>query len=128
MRVQDIASSPVVEVGLGQTLREAARVMTKHVVGSAVVRDGEQLIGMLTERDVLTALATGADPDATRVQENMTPDVVTVGPDWDLYEAAREMGRRHIRHLVVYDNGHLLGILSVRDVLDHLLAEASPTG
>jgi signal-transduction protein with cAMP-binding, CBS, and nucleotidyltransferase domain len=55
------------------------------------------------------------------VQELMTPDVVTVGPDWDLIEAAGEMARRRIRHLVVYDGGQLLGVLSVRDVLPALL-------
>ncbi len=51
----------------------------------------------------------------------MTGDVVTVGPDWDLVEAAAEMARRRIRHLVVYEGGQLLGILSVRDVLPALL-------
>jgi CBS domain-containing protein len=51
----------------------------------------------------------------------MTADVVTVGPDWDLVEAAGEMARRRIRHLVVYEGGQLLGVLSVRDVLPALL-------
>jgi CBS domain-containing protein len=121
MKVRDVASSAVVAVGPAQSLRDAAQLMAKHRVGSAVVQDAEQLIGILTERDVLNAVATGTAPDQVSVQEIMTADVVTVGPDWDLVEAAGEMARRRIRHLVVYEGGQLLGVLSVRDVLPALL-------
>ena len=121
MKVRDVASSAVVAVGPAQSLREATQLMAKHRVGSAVVQDAEQLIGILTERDVLNAVASGEVPDEVTVQEIMTADVVTVGPDWDLVEAAGEMARRRIRHLVVYEGGQLLGVLSVRDVLPALL-------
>jgi CBS domain-containing protein len=121
MKVRDVASSAVVAVGPAQSLREATQLMAKHRVGSAVVQDAEQLIGILTERDVLNAVASGEVPDQVTVQDIMTADVVTVGPDWDLVEAAGEMARRRIRHLVVYEGGQLLGVLSVRDVLPALL-------
>jgi CBS domain-containing protein len=121
MKVRDVASSAVVAVGPAQSLRDAAQLMAKHRVGSAVVQDAEQLVGILTERDVLNAVASGTAPDQVSVQEIMTADVVTVGPDWDLVEAAGEMARRRIRHLVVYEGGQLLGVLSVRDVLPALL-------
>jgi CBS domain-containing protein len=121
MKVREVASSAVVTVGPMQTLREAARLMATHRFGSAVVQDAEHLAGILTERDVLKAVASGKEPEAVTVQELMTPDVVTVGPEWDLIEAAGEMARRRIRHLVVYDGGQLLGVLSVRDVLPALL-------
>jgi CBS domain-containing protein len=121
MKVRDVASSAVVAVGPAQSLREATQLMAKHRVGSAVVQDAEQLIGILTERDVLNAVASGTVPDEVSVQDIMTADVVTVGPDWDLVEAAGEMARRRIRHLVVYEGGQLLGVLSVRDVLPALL-------
>jgi CBS domain-containing protein len=123
MRVRDVASSGVVVVGPEHTVRSAADMMARHHVGSAVVTDAEQLAGILTERDVLKLVARGTDPDAAKVAEVMTRDVVTVGPDWDLVEAAEEMARRRIRHLVVYEGGQLLGVLSVRDVLPHLLPE-----
>src|SRR5215212_8170170 len=122
MKVRDVASSAVVAVGPAQSLREAAQLMAKHRVGSAVVQDAEMLIGILTERDVLGAVAAANDPEAVSV-EIMTADVVTVGPDWDLVEAARVMARRRIRHLVVYEGGQLLGVLSVRDVLPAVLPE-----
>jgi CBS domain-containing protein len=121
MKVRDVASSAVVAVGPASSLRDATQLMAKHRVGSAVVQDAEQLVGILTERDVLIAVASGAEPEAVTVQDIMTIDVVTVGPDWDLVEAAREMARRRIRHLVVYEGGQLLGVLSVRDVLPALL-------
>jgi CBS domain-containing protein len=123
MRVRDVASSAVVVVGPEHTVRDAARMMAQHHVGSAVVTDAEQLAGILTERDVLKLVAQGADPDGAMVADMMTRDVVTVGPDWDLAEAAEEMARKRIRHLVVYEGGQLLGVLSVRDVLPHLLPE-----
>jgi CBS domain-containing protein len=126
MRVRDVASSAVVVVGPEHTVRSAARMMARHRVGSAVVTDAEQLAGILTERDVLKLVAQGSDPDAAKVAEVMTRDVVTVGPDWDLVEAAEEMARRGIRHLVVFEGGQLLGVLSVRDVLPHLLPERQP--
>ena len=128
MKVRDVASSAVVTVGPEQTLRDAAKIMAKHRVGSAVVQDAEMLAGILTERDVLTAVASGANPDSTSIQDVMTPDVVTVGPEWDLVEAAAEMARHRIRHLVVYQGSQLLGILSVRDVLPHLLPEQATRG
>jgi CBS domain-containing protein len=123
MRVRDVASSAVVVVGPEHTVRDAARMMAQHHVGSAVVTDAEQLAGILTERDVLKQVARGSDVDNTTVADMMTRDVVTVGPDWDLIEAAEEMARRRIRHLVVFEGGQLLGVLSVRDVLPHLLPE-----
>jgi signal-transduction protein with cAMP-binding, CBS, and nucleotidyltransferase domain len=88
-----------------------------------VVQDAEQLIGILTERDVLGAVASANDPEAVSVEQVMTADVVTVGPDWDLVEAARVMANRRIRHLVVYEGGQLLGVLSVRDVLPAVLPD-----
>jgi CBS domain-containing protein len=121
MKVRDVASSAVVAVGPAQSLREATQLMAKHRVGSAVVQDAEQLVGILTERDVLNAVASGAEAETVTVQDIMTADVVTVGPDWDLVEAAAEVARRRIRHLVVYEGGQLLGVLSVRDVLPALL-------
>ena len=123
MKVRDVASSAVVAVGPAQSLREATQLMAKHRVGSAVVQDAEQLVGILTERDVLIAVASGTVPDEVSVQDIMTADVVTVGPNWDLVEAAKVMASRRIRHLVVYEGGQLLGVLSVRDVLPAVLPE-----
>jgi CBS domain-containing protein len=117
VKVGDLATSPVIAVGPREPLRVAAKAMMDHRAGSTVVLNGDELIGMLTERDILRAVATGADLDGTRVEELMTEDVVTIGPDWEVYEATAEMAARRIRHLVVTDGAGVLGVLSVRDVL-----------
>ena len=121
MKVRELASTASVTVGPSHTLREAARVMSTSKVGSAVVQDAEQLVGILTERDVLHAVADGVDLDSRTIDGLMTRDVVTASPDWDVVEAAATMATRRIRHLVVYEGGQLLGVLSVRDVLPALL-------
>lgn len=117
MRVEDLAARAVVSVAPDRSLREAACAMTDRGVGSAVVLTGDTLTGILTERDVLKAVADGTDLDATPAEKIMTADVVTVGPDWEVYEAAAEMAGKHIRHLVVVEDDRVAGVLSVRDLL-----------
>lgn len=99
------------------TLRDAARAMDERGVGSVVVMDGEDLVGILTERDLLHMLAADGDPDVDLVADHMTPDVVTAGIDWEVYEAAAEMTDHHIRHLVVVAGEEIRGIVSIRDLL-----------
>jgi len=117
MRVGDLATREVVEIGPGRSLFEAARVMAEHRVGAAIVVDDREMVGIVTERDVLGAVARRADLDVTRVEDSMTADVVSVGPDWAVYEATAEMAAHHIRHVVVREGSRILGVLSVRDVL-----------
>ena len=117
MRVGDLASREIVSVTPSSSVREAARTMTGAGVGSAIVLEGPRLAGIITERDVLDALARPADLDETEVANVMTRDVVVVGPDWEIYEAAAEMAARRIRHLVVGEHGKVLGAVSVRDLL-----------
>ncbi|MGH3521930.1 MAG: CBS domain-containing protein [Mycobacterium sp.] len=117
MKVEDLAARAVVSVVPDRSVRQAARAMADRGVGSAVVLTGDTLAGILTERDVLKAVADGADLDATPAKEIMTADVVTVGPDWEVYEAAAEMAGKHIRHLVVAEDDRVAGVLSVRDLL-----------
>jgi CBS domain-containing protein len=117
MKVGDLASRGIVSVAPEHSVRDAARTMAGHGVGSALVFAGQRLAGILTERDVLHAVAAAADLDATQAEKIMTRDVVTVGPDWEVYEAAAEMADRRIRHLVVSEGGRVAGVLSVRDLL-----------
>ena len=112
MKVRDVASSAVVAVGPAQSLREAAQLMAKHRVGSAVVQDAEQLVGILTERDVLGAVASANDPEAVSVEQIMTADVVTVGPDWDLIEAARVMAVPATAEVFMKSRRSTFGVLS----------------
>jgi CBS domain-containing protein len=118
MQVRDGMSTAVLSVGPGHTLREAARLMSDRRVGAAVVVDPDgQGPGIITERDLLDAIGAGQDPDAERVAQHLTADVVFAAPDWSLEEAAVAMVRGGFRHLVVTDGGEIAGILSVRDIV-----------
>ncbi len=116
MRVSEIMTNAAVLDQSDDTLAEAARKMWKQQTGSLLVTDGDDLIGIVTERDVLRAVATGVKLEEARIAEVMTKDVVTVGPGTSLREAAKIMADRWIRHLPVVDGGKLVGVISQRDL------------
>jgi CBS domain-containing protein len=118
MEVRTGMSKVVLTVGPAHTLREAARRMSEKGVGAAVVIDEESGgPGVVSERDILTSIGRGEDPDTERVGDHMTDTVCSAAPDWSLERAAVEMARRHIRHLVVVEAGELVGMLSMRDIV-----------
>jgi CBS domain-containing protein len=123
MQVRNLMKQPVVTVSADQSVRQAARRMHEHVIGSVVVTDGDRLAGILTERDVLHAVAEDRDLDQTSSAELMTSELVTAGPNWDVVVAASVMTSNRIRHLVVKNNEQLLGVLSLRDVLSVYLPD-----
>jgi CBS domain-containing protein len=116
MRVSEIMTSAAVIDQPDDTLADAARKMWQQQTGSLLVIDGEDLVGIVTERDVLKAVATGMSVDDTRISQVMSKDLVTVGPGTSLREAAKIMADRWIRHLPVLDNGKLVGVISQRDL------------
>jgi CBS domain-containing protein len=116
VRVSEIMTGAAVTDQPEDTLDEAASKMWKQQTGSLLVMDGEDLVGILTERDVLKAVATGVNAKETRVSEVMTKDLITVGPQTSLREAAKVMADRWIRHLPVMDGGKLVGVVSQRDL------------
>jgi CBS domain-containing protein len=117
MLVRDAMSPLVVEVGPGHTLRQAACLMSDRNVGAAVVMDPEGAgPGILTERDVLRAIASGEDPGEARVESHVTTSVVYAEPSWSLDDAARAMVDGGFRHLVVMRGPDVAGVISVRDI------------
>ena len=118
MQVKDGMSEVVLTVGPSHTLREAAEMMVEKGTGAALVSDDERpVLCIVTERDLLNSLGRGQDPDTELVSEHMSEGVVAAAPDWSLEHAAAEMSTRGIRHLVVFDEGELAGILSIRDIV-----------
>jgi CBS domain-containing protein len=118
MQVRDAMSKAVLVVGPEHTIRQVAAQMSSRRIGSAVVHDPDsEGIGILTERDILYAIGRGLDPDTERAGDHLTWDVVYAGPTWTLEDAAAAMVRGGFRHLVVLDDGEVLGVISVRDVL-----------
>jgi CBS domain-containing protein len=124
MNVRDAMSGEVLTVGPAHTLRQAAKMMAQRRVGSVVVIDPDaEGVGIMTERDVLYAIGAGLDPDTEQTAEHITWEVVYASPQWSLEEAARAMVTGGFRHLVVLDADRVLGVISVRDVMRHLVGE-----
>ena len=116
MRVSGIMTQAAISDSPGDNLAEAARRMWEQQTGSLLVMEGEDLLGIITERDILKAVATGTELDKTKVEDVMIRDLVTIHPGASLREAARVMTDKWIRHLPVIDGTKLVGILSQRDL------------
>jgi CBS domain-containing protein len=116
VQVRDVMTQAMVTESPHDSLRSAAERMWRQQTGSLVITADGQLVGIITERDLLRAIAFGADPDKTSVDDAMTAEVFTVPPGLPLQDAAREMATRWIRHLPVVEAGKLLGVVSMRDV------------
>jgi CBS domain-containing protein len=92
--------------------------MAQRKVGAAVVIDPDMPgPGIITERDLLDSIGTGQDPDVEIVGDHLTPDIVFAAPEWSLEEAAVAMVRGGFRHLIVVEEGEMIGVISVRDIV-----------
>jgi CBS domain-containing protein len=111
-------NTDVLTVTPDRTLREAARSMADRNCGSAVVMDPEAPgPGIVTERDVLRAVAAGQDPDGERVADHVTGEGTFAAPDWSLERAAEAMLDGGFRHLIVMDGSEPAGVVSMRDIV-----------
>jgi CBS domain-containing protein len=113
----DICKPTFITVAPEDTLGEVAERMTKQNVGAVVVKDHGRLIGILTERDMLRAMAARVHTSEARVRQWMTEDPITASPGMTLEEAARVMLDHGFRHLPVVDGSDVLGVVSLRRVL-----------
>jgi CBS domain-containing protein len=116
--LRDVAIRHLLTVDPSATLRRAAKVMTERGVGAAVVIENEKVVGIVTERDVLRAIAQDSSMDDTKVSDVMTRDVVAGAPGWDVLKASRRMAEGGFRHLLVMEMDDPVGIVSLRDLLD----------
>jgi CBS domain-containing protein len=118
VKVRDAMTEHVLTITPGRTLREAAKFLSEHNVGSAVIFDPEQPgPGIVSERDLVRSLGAGQDPDTELVGDHLTANAAFADADWDLEEAADAMARGGFRHLVVVSDGEVQGIISMRDIM-----------
>ncbi|MET7302418.1 CBS domain-containing protein [Embleya sp. NPDC005575] len=128
MLVRDGMSTIVLTIGPAHTLRAAARLMSARQIGAAVVIDPDTSgLGILTERDILMSIGAGQNPDTEYACDHLTSNVVFATPLWTLADAAAAMTRGGFRHLIVLDDGDVLGIISVRDIVRCQIREAQRT-
>ncbi|HZD67686.1 MAG TPA: CBS domain-containing protein [Actinomycetes bacterium] len=107
-----------------ETLLTAATRMRRYDVSALPVYRGQRLVGIITERDLVTAIADRADLAATRVADYMTDEPSTTQLEEDVEVAAQRMAELGVRHLPVVDGGRLVGVLSMRDLLTPARAPA----
>ena len=111
-----ISGRHLIHLGDGATVREAAQVMREEKIGCVLVMDGQALLGIFTERDLVTrVVAEGLDPDTTRLHDVMTRDPDTISADDMAIEALRLMDDGGFRHLPVLKDGQVVGVVSRRD-------------
>jgi CBS domain-containing protein len=121
VKIEDIMTKKVITIDLSSSAVEAAQLTDKHNIGSVVVTEAGNPVGMLTERDMVRrVLAQGRNPSSVKVSEIMSKPLISISPSADLREAVELMVSRSIRRLPVIDNGRLVGIITSRDVIRHM--------
>ena len=115
--IERIYRHDVFAVSVWDTLEEAARRLRVHNVGALMVFDEDGFIGIITERDLASAVAAGHYPETAQVGDYMTMRPITVTPNTDVREVAAQMLETEVRHLPVELDGRLVGVISLRDLL-----------
>jgi CBS domain-containing protein len=115
--VSDIMTSPPVTVEPQTSVTAVARIMRDQDLGAVLVSDGDDLRGLVTDRDlVVRALAEGGDPEQTTVAGACSEDLVTVTPEDELDRAIELMREHSVRRIPVVESGHPVGILALADL------------
>ena len=123
MKLGALVGGSAMVIGSEATLGDAATALAHDGIGSLGVIKDRALVGIITERDLVRALAAGVDPEAESVADWMAEAPDTFSPDVEVEEAARWLLEVGYRHMPVMEDGELLGIVSIRDLLWALLGE-----
>ena len=114
----------VVCVAPEQSVLEAIKVLATEDIGAAIVMSGGRLAGIFSERDYTRKIVLkGRSSDATRVEEVMTAHVIVVNPRTRTRECMQLMSEKNIRHLPVVDDGRVIGMVSIRDIVSDIIAD-----
>jgi CBS domain-containing protein len=116
-QVRMFVSDTLIRAGHDATVRELAQRMAAEGVGALVVTEGDQVHGIVSERDVVVAIAAGKNLDSTTAADIDSRRVVTCTPDTSVQAAAVLMMEHYVRHLLVNDDTGSIGIVSARDLL-----------
>lgn len=117
MEIRNLVAGETVACGRDVTLADIASLMISEDVGSVAVVDGSTLLGIVTERDMVRAVAADVDANGATAREWMTVDPDVADPDLSVEDAARWMLTAGYRHLPVVEGTRLMGVVSIKDVL-----------
>ena len=117
MKLRALVSGSATVIGVEASVADASEALIGSEIGSLVVVDGRKLVGIITERDVVRTIAQGADPEEEVVSDWMSDAPDTFSPDVEVEEAAAWLLEIGYRHMPVMDEGELLGVVSLRDIL-----------
>ena len=121
MAIADAMTVRVVAVRPDETVQVAIARMLEENVGAVAVTEEHRLVGIFTERDVLRLAGDGSRFGELKLADVMTRTVLTLTPDVDIVDAARLMREKKIRHIPVVEDGNVLGIVGIRDVMGALV-------
>lgn len=122
--IRTLMATVVATVAPTATLRDAASALAADGIGLLVVVDACSVRGVLSERDIVLAVAEDVELAEARVRDHASTDLVALDQDASIIDAASTMASAEIRHLVVTDDGEVVGVISVRDIVGVLVAQA----
>lgn len=115
--ISELVEDEVIRISPGATLDEVAELLTEANIGAVVVGDDDQVTGIISERDLVRAMASARDPLATLAVDVASSTLVWCDSSATVAEVAAEMMANYVRHVLVEDDGRLVGVVSARDLL-----------
>ncbi len=120
--------STIYSVDCSDTVYQALKVMAEQQIGAVLITEGDHYAGIFTERDYARKIALkGHDSRKTVLRDIMTPELITVGPDTLDEQCMALMTKYHIRHLPVVEEGRIIGLISIGDVIKQVIADREST-
>ncbi|MEM4509378.1 MAG: CBS domain-containing protein [Pyrobaculum sp.] len=120
MKIREFIKKPPISIEIDATIEDAARLMADNNIGAVAIVDKEKRpVGIITERDVVKAVAKRLPATSKATEAATVGDLLTAKLDDEVYEVLKKMRERRVRHLIVVDEGgRLVGVLSIRDFLE----------
>ncbi|MBI4714623.1 MAG: CBS domain-containing protein [Nitrospirae bacterium] len=116
--VKKLMTKNLVKVDRQQTVQDVAKLMKEKKIGSVLIAEGKEIVGIVTETDIVRkVVAQGIDAGSFLVKGIMSAPVYSIDGDKTIFEAGELMDEKRVRHLVVTENGEISGMISVRDII-----------
>jgi len=132
LKVEEVMVKPVITLSVASMVREAVEIMSKHEIGCLVIVHDETPVGMITERDMLRRVLLDArDPFTTKLSQIMSAPIIFGQPQMSIQDAVTLMTEKKIKHLPIIENGCLVGLITLTDLirskayLEHIFSSVS---